>query len=45
MTPGMWWLGGHLGAAVSALVDGQLDEESAERAWAHVAGWSSARAG
>jgi hypothetical protein len=30
-------LGGHLGASVSALVDGQLDEESAERAWAHVA--------
>jgi hypothetical protein len=25
----------HLGSAVSALVDGQLDEESAERAWAH----------
>jgi hypothetical protein len=30
-------LGGHLGASVSALVDGQLDEESAERAWTHVA--------
>lgn len=41
--PGMWWLGGHLGAAVSALVDGQLDEESAERAWAHVAGCESCR--
>lgn len=41
--PGMWWLGGHLGAAVSALVDGQLDEESAERAWAHVAGCPSCR--
>lgn len=41
--PGMWWLGGHLGAAVSALVDGQLDEESAERAWAHVAGCASCR--
>jgi hypothetical protein len=27
---------GHLGTSVSALVDGQLDEESAERAWAHV---------
>lgn len=41
--PGVWWLGGHLGAAVSALVDGQLDEESAERAWAHVAGCASCR--
>ena len=39
----MWWLGGHLGAAVSALVDGQLDEESSERAWAHVAGCASCR--
>jgi len=29
-------LPGHLGAAVSALVDGQLDEESTERAWQHV---------
>lgn len=29
-------LGGHLGASVSALVDGQLDDESAERAWQHV---------
>ena len=27
---------GHLGASVSALVDGQLDEESTERAWQHV---------
>lgn len=26
----------HLGAAVSALVDGQLDEGSTERAWEHV---------
>jgi hypothetical protein len=34
--PGMWRLGGHLGSAVSALVDGQLDDETAERAWAHV---------
>lgn len=41
--PGVWWLGGHLGAAVSALVDGQLDEESAERAWTHVAGCESCR--
>ena len=32
----MWRLGGHLGSSVSALVDGQLDDESAERAWAHV---------
>jgi hypothetical protein len=32
----MWAIGGHLGAAVSALVDGQLDEEAAEQAWAHV---------
>jgi hypothetical protein len=30
-------LGGHLGASVSALVDGQLDAESSERAWDHVA--------
>lgn len=34
--PAMWRLGGHLGSSVSALVDGQLDDESAERAWAHV---------
>jgi hypothetical protein len=27
---------GHLGDSVSALVDGQLDHETAERAWAHV---------
>jgi len=27
---------GHLGAAASALVDGQLDAESTERAWEHV---------
>jgi hypothetical protein len=32
----MWRLGGHLGSAVSALVDGQLDEETTERAWRHV---------
>lgn len=30
-------LPGHLGASVSALVDGQLDEESTDRAWEHVA--------
>jgi hypothetical protein len=29
-------LGGHLGTSVSALVDGQLDAESSERAWQHV---------
>lgn len=34
----MRYLGGHLGVAVSALVDGQLDPSSAERAWAHVHG-------
>jgi hypothetical protein len=33
---GIWRLGGHLGASVSALVDGQLDAESTERAWQHV---------
>jgi hypothetical protein len=38
---GVWRIGtrfwgGHLGPAVSALVDGQLDEESSERAWDHV---------
>ena len=32
----LWRLGGHLGASVSALVDGQLDAESTERAWDHV---------
>jgi predicted anti-sigma-YlaC factor YlaD len=32
----MWRLGGHLGSSVSALVDGQLDDETAERAWEHV---------
>lgn len=34
--PGMWRLGGHLGSTVSALVDGQLDPETTERAWSHV---------
>ncbi|MDP9824153.1 zf-HC2 domain-containing protein [Nocardioides massiliensis] len=29
-------LGGHLGEAVSALVDGQLDPRDEERAWSHV---------
>jgi hypothetical protein len=32
----MWHLAGHLGSSVSALVDGQLDAASTERAWAHV---------
>jgi hypothetical protein len=32
----MRWIGGHLGAEVSALVDGQLQSEQAERAWEHV---------
>lgn len=32
----MWGFSGHIGASVSALVDGQLDAESAERAWSHV---------
>lgn len=31
-----WYLGGHLGSAVSALVDGQLDPDQTERAWSHV---------
>jgi len=31
-------LQGHLGSTVSALVDGQLDAETAERAWQHVHG-------
>lgn len=31
-------LGGHLGPRVSALLDGQLPAEEAERAWAHVHG-------
>jgi hypothetical protein len=34
--PSIWRLGGHLGSTVSALVDGQLDEETTERAWDHV---------
>ena len=34
--PSMWRLGGHLGSSVSALVDGQLDAETTERAWEHV---------
>jgi hypothetical protein len=39
------WFGGHLGGeSVSALVDGQLDTETAERAWQHVMVCSSCRA-
>ena len=34
----MRYLGGHLGVTASALLDGQLDPASAERAWAHVHG-------
>jgi hypothetical protein len=34
--PSIRRLGGHLGSSVSALVDGQLDEETTERAWDHV---------
>lgn len=34
----MRYLGGHLGITVSALLDGQLDGASAERAWVHVHG-------
>jgi anti-sigma factor RsiW len=29
-------IGGHLGSRVSALLDGQMSAEDAERAWAHV---------
>jgi anti-sigma factor RsiW len=36
-------LPGHLGSSVSALLDGQLDEDSAERAWQHVASCSACR--
>lgn len=32
----MRWFAGHLGSSVSALVDGQLDADSTERAWSHV---------
>lgn len=32
----MRYLGGHLGSVASALVDGQLDQPTADRAWAHV---------
>lgn len=36
-------LGGHLGSSVSALVDGQMDHASTERAWAHVLGCTQCR--
>jgi anti-sigma factor RsiW len=39
----MRYLGGHLGIAVSALVDGQLDATAAERAWVHVHGCETCR--
>jgi len=34
----MCTLGGHIGTSVSALVDGQLAPDAAERAWSHVVG-------
>lgn len=37
------WSGGHVGTSLSALVDGQLDVETAERAWVHVVGCRSCR--
>ena len=39
----MRYLGGHLGITVSALLDGQLDPPSAERAWTHVHGCATCR--
>ena len=36
MGPSRRLLGGHLGSTVSALLDGQLDAETTERAWQHV---------
>ena len=39
----MRFLGGHLGSSVSALVDGQLDQDATERAWAHVLGCPDCR--
>lgn len=39
----MRYLGGHLGAVVSPLLDGQLDPSSTERAWAHVHGCGTCR--
>jgi hypothetical protein len=40
----MRFLGGHLGSSVSALVDGQLDNATTERAWSHVLGCPQCRA-
>jgi hypothetical protein len=36
MGPSRRLLGGHLGSSVSALLDGQLDAATSERAWQHV---------
>jgi anti-sigma factor RsiW len=36
MGPSRRLLGGHLGSSVSALLDGQLDADSTERAWQHI---------
>lgn len=36
MRGSLFTLGGHLGASVSALVDGQLPSAEEERAWSHV---------
>jgi hypothetical protein len=36
MGPSRRLLGGHLGSSVSALLDGQLDAKTTERAWQHV---------
>jgi anti-sigma factor RsiW len=36
-------LSGHIGAGVSALVDGQLSSEDEERAWAHILGCPGCR--
>lgn len=39
----MRFVGGHLGVRVSALVDGQLSAQEADRAWAHVVACCSCR--
>lgn len=39
----MRYLGGHLGIAVTALLDGQLDVSSTERAWQHVQACAACR--
>ncbi len=41
--PRMMSLTGHIGARVSALVDGQLSREDEERAWSHVLGCPGCR--